>query len=77
MMNGLFTAAERYLRRCKWWDIALGASIGALLYAVARQGITLAGWDPPWFQALLGVLLVVALVANGVVGHRLKGVPRS
>lgn len=56
---------------------ALGASIGALLYAVARQGITLAGWDPPWFQALLGVLLVVALVANGVVGHRLKGVPRS
>jgi simple sugar transport system permease protein len=56
---------------------ALGASIGALLYAVARQGIVLAGWDPPWFQALLGVLLVVALVANGVVGHRLKGVPRS
>lgn len=56
---------------------ALGASIGALLYAVARQGITLAGWDPPWFQALLGVLLLVALVANGVVGHRLKGVPRS
>ncbi|MBN1094200.1 ABC transporter permease [Blastococcus sp. TML/M2B] len=56
---------------------ALGASIGALLYAVTRQGITLAGWDPPWFQALLGVLLVVALVANAVVGHRLKGVPRS
>ena len=25
----------------------------------------------PW------LLLVVALVANGVVGHRLKGVPRS
>jgi simple sugar transport system permease protein len=56
---------------------ALGASIGALLYAVARQGITLAGWDPSLFQALLGVLLVVALAANGVVGHRLKGVPRS
>lgn len=56
---------------------ALGASIGALLYAVARQGIVLAGWDAPWFQALLGVLLVVALIANGVVGHRLKGVPRS
>ena len=52
-------------------------SIGALLYAVARQGITLAGWDPPWFQALLGVLLLVALVANGVVRRRLKAVPRS
>lgn len=23
MINGLFTAAERYLKRCKWWDIAL------------------------------------------------------
>ncbi len=56
---------------------ALGASIGALLYAVARQGIMLGGWDSPWFQALLGVLLVVALVANAVVGRRLKGVPRS
>jgi len=56
---------------------AVGASIGALLYAVARQGITLAGWDPPWFQALLGVLLLVALLANGVVRHRLKMVPRS
>jgi simple sugar transport system permease protein len=56
---------------------AIGASVGALLYAVARQGITLAGWDPPWFQALLGVLLLVALLANGVVRHRLKMVPRS
>jgi simple sugar transport system permease protein len=56
---------------------AVGAAIGALLYAVARQGIALAGWDPPWFQALLGVLLLVALLANGVVAHRLKAVPRS
>jgi len=56
---------------------AIGASVGALLYAVARQGLTLAGWDPPWFQALLGVLLLVALLANGVVRHRLKLVPRS
>jgi simple sugar transport system permease protein len=44
---------------------------------VARQGITLAGWDAPWFQALLGVLLVAALLANGVVRRRLKAVPRS
>jgi simple sugar transport system permease protein len=56
---------------------ALGAAAGALLYAVARQGITLAGWDAPWFQALLGVLLVAALLANGVVRRRLKAVPRS
>ncbi|WP_241037353.1 ABC transporter permease [Blastococcus litoris] len=56
---------------------AVGAAIGALLYGVARQGISLAGWDPRWFQALLGVLLLVALVANGVVRRRLKAVPRS
>jgi simple sugar transport system permease protein len=56
---------------------AFGAAVGALLYAVARQGIALAGWDPPWFEALLGVLLLVALLANGVVRRRLKTVPRS
>jgi simple sugar transport system permease protein len=55
----------------------IGAAIGALLYAVSRQGIALAGWDPRWFQALLGVLLLVALLANGVVRRRLKAVPRS
>ena len=52
---------------------AVGASIGALLYAVAREGIALAGWDPPWFQALLGVLLLVALLANGVVALPAEG----
>ena len=41
------------------------------------KGIALAGWDPPWFQALLGVLLLVALLANGIVRYRLKAVPRS
>ena len=55
----------------------VGAAIGALVYAVARQGIALAGWAPPWFQAFLGVLLLVALLANGVVRRRLKAVPRS
>jgi simple sugar transport system permease protein len=56
---------------------AVGAAVGALLYAVAREGIVLAGWDAPWFQAFLGVLLLVALLANGVVRRRLKAVPRS
>jgi simple sugar transport system permease protein len=55
----------------------IGAAAGSLLYSVARQGIALAGWDPPWFQALLGVLLLVALAANGIVRRRLKMVPRS
>jgi simple sugar transport system permease protein len=55
----------------------IGAALGALLYGVVRQGILLAGWDTRWFQAVLGVLLVVALLANGVVRNRLRVVPRS
>jgi simple sugar transport system permease protein len=56
---------------------AVGAAIGALLYAVARHGIVLAGWDPAWFDALLGVLLLTALLTNGIVRRRLKAAPRS
>ena len=56
---------------------AIGAAIGALVYAVARSGIVMAGWDPLWFQALLGVLLLMALLTNGVVRRRLKAAPRS
>jgi len=55
----------------------IGAAIGALVYAVAREGIALAGWAPPWFQVFLGVLLLLALLTNGVVRYRLKAVPRS
>jgi simple sugar transport system permease protein len=56
---------------------AVGTAAGALLYGVARFSITLAGWDPLWFQAFLGVLLLVALLANGIVRTRLRAVPRS
>jgi simple sugar transport system permease protein len=56
---------------------ALGAAVGSLVYAVAQQGIILAGWDPRWFQTVLGALLLMALLANGVVRRRLKAVPRS
>jgi simple sugar transport system permease protein len=59
------------------WGSVFGAAIASLLYAVARQGITLAGWDPQWFEMLLGVLLLVALVANGIVLRRLRAAPRS
>ncbi|WP_308123431.1 ABC transporter permease [Modestobacter marinus] len=54
-----------------------GAALGALLYGVAREGIALADWDPRWFQAFLGLCLLVALLANGLVRRRLRAVPRS
>ncbi|MGY1638658.1 ABC transporter permease [Geodermatophilus sp. SYSU D00742] len=56
---------------------AVGAAVGALVYATARHGVVLAGWDARWFEAFLGVLLLVALLANGVVRDRLRAVPRS
>jgi simple sugar transport system permease protein len=56
---------------------AVGAAIGALVFAVARHGIVQAGWDPLWFEALLGVLLLTALLTNGIVRRRLKAAPRS
>ncbi|MGY1811567.1 ABC transporter permease [Blastococcus sp. SYSU D00820] len=56
---------------------AIGAAVGALVYGVAREGVGLAGWDPRWFQAFLGLLLLIALLANGVVRTRLRAVPRS
>jgi simple sugar transport system permease protein len=59
------------------WGSVFGTAVASLLYAVARQGITLAGWDPQWFEMLLGVLLLVALVANGIVLRRLRAAPRS
>jgi simple sugar transport system permease protein len=55
----------------------VGAALGALLYGVAREGIALAGWDPRWFQAFLGSLLLVALLLNGEVRRRLGRVPLS
>ncbi|PRY37762.1 monosaccharide ABC transporter membrane protein (CUT2 family) [Geodermatophilus tzadiensis] len=54
-----------------------GAAVGALLYAVARRGVELSGWDPRWSQALLGVLLLVALMVSGGVRGRLRAAPRS
>jgi simple sugar transport system permease protein len=59
------------------WGSVWGAAVASVLYAVIRQGITLAGWDPQWFEMLLGVLLLVALVANGIVLRRLRAAPRS
>jgi simple sugar transport system permease protein len=55
----------------------VGAALAAVLYGVADEGIQLAGWSPLWFEVLLGVLLLVALLANGVVRRRLKAAPRS
>jgi ribose/xylose/arabinose/galactoside ABC-type transport system permease subunit len=45
----------------------LGAAIGALIMAMSRQGISFAGWNTDWRLVFLGLILLMAVVANGKV----------
>ncbi len=49
---------------------AVGAAVGALIFGMAQQGIVFAGWDSDWFQAFLGVLLLVATLLNHYIRRR-------
>jgi simple sugar transport system permease protein len=49
---------------------AVGASIGALIFGMAKQGIVFAGWDSDWFQLFLGVMLLLAALLNRFVRTR-------
>ena len=43
---------------------AVGVAIGAFIFGMTNQGIVYAGWDPNWFRAFLGVMLLLAVVVN-------------
>ncbi|YAL82590.1 ABC transporter permease [Dermacoccaceae bacterium W4C1] len=43
---------------------AVGASLGALIFGMTELGINYAGWNPDWFKTFLGVMLVLATLAN-------------
>ncbi len=43
---------------------AIGASIGALIFGMARVGIVFAGWDTDWFFSFLGIMLLAAVLVN-------------
>ena len=45
----------------------IGAALGALMFGMAQQGIIFAGWDSDWYKAFLGVMLLIAVVANQYV----------
>ncbi len=53
---------------------AIGASIGALIFGMARVGIVYAGWDTDWFYSFLGVMLLVAVVVNDYTRRKAKEV---
>jgi simple sugar transport system permease protein len=48
----------------------IGASLGALIFGMASQGIVYAGWDADWFKFFLGAMLLLAVLVNQVVRRR-------
>jgi simple sugar transport system permease protein len=46
---------------------AIGSVFGALIFGMVRQGIVFAGVDADWYQAFLGVMLLLAVLLNSYV----------
>jgi len=53
---------------------AIGAALGALIYGMVGQGIVYAGWDSDWLYAVLGVMLLGAVMVNNWVKTRAERV---
>jgi simple sugar transport system permease protein len=53
---------------------AVGAALGALIYGMVHQGIIYAGWDSDWLFAVLGVMLLGAVLVNNWVKTRAESV---
>jgi simple sugar transport system permease protein len=49
---------------------AIGAMLGALIYGMVSQGIFFAGVDADWTQAVLGVMLLIAVMVNRYIRVR-------
>ena len=49
---------------------AAGAAIGSLIMAMSTQGIPFAGWNTNWRYLLLGVILLLAVIANNYVRNK-------
>jgi simple sugar transport system permease protein len=46
---------------------AIGAALGALIFAMVRQGIVITGIDGDWYQVFVGGVLVFAVIFNNFV----------
>ena len=49
---------------------AIGASFGALIFAMVQQGIIITGVDGDWFQVFMGAVLVIAVIFNNYVRQK-------
>ena len=52
---------------------AIGAVFGALIYGMVQQGIVYAGVDADWVQAVLGAMLLIAVLVNRFIRTRAMG----
>ncbi|MEV6269008.1 ABC transporter permease [Kribbella sp. NPDC051936] len=48
----------------------VGAAVGALIFGMVQLGVVYAGWNPDWFKAFLGAMLLLATIVNLVVKNR-------
>ena len=48
----------------------VGAALGALLFAMVKQGIVITGVDGDWYQVVLGAVLVIAVVFNNFIRRK-------
>ena len=49
---------------------AIGAVFGALIFGMVRQGIVFLGIEPGWENAVLGTMLVIAVLVNRAIRTR-------
>ena len=49
---------------------AIGAALGALIFAMVQQGIVITGVDGDWYQVVLGAVLVAAVIFNNFIRRR-------
>ncbi len=49
---------------------AVGAALGALIFAMVQQGIVITGIDGDWYQVFIGVVLLAAVIFNNFVRRK-------
>jgi simple sugar transport system permease protein len=49
---------------------AVGAALGALIFAMVQQGIVVTGIDGDWYQVFIGAVLLAAVIFNNFVRRR-------
>lgn len=46
---------------------AIGASLGALIFGMVNQGLFFTGVDSDWFRLFVGLVLLIAVIANNFI----------